>query len=380
MARASRPSPTRRSPPRLTGRIPLLDDLPDPVAIVAPSGRIELANKAAQEVLAGERESGQQASLFDAVLRRDHAVLQAALRAVAYARRTERCRVRWRRADRRVATVEVHLRPLHGVGDGPAMVVLVARDLSEQIALEHALRETAAAARAANQARCRFVAHLCHELCTPLNAILGYAQLLSATNLTAEQQEHVQQVLRAGRHLRRVVDDALDLFRLGQGRLRLACEAVSVVHTVREAVGMVAPMAGERMVQLDAEEAPAGWCALADRQRLSQVLLNLLDNAVKYNQSGGRVRVTARRVTPDRVRLAVADTGPGIPPEQQHRLFTPFERLGAHTADGVGIGLALSKSLVEAMGGTMGVESRPGEGSTFWVELPLVGRAPNAIR
>ncbi|MDR7555364.1 MAG: HAMP domain-containing sensor histidine kinase [Armatimonadota bacterium] len=218
-------------------------------------------------------------------------------------------------------------------------------------------------------------AHLAHELRTPLNAILGYAQLLAAGDLRREQQEYVRQILAAAHHLRCLVDDTLDLSLLQQGRLRLACEPVPVVQVMREAVAMVAPLASERPVRLAVGGAPAGWCVAGDRRRLGQVLLNLLTNAVKYNRPGGTVRVTAQRVVADRVRLAVADEGPGIPPEQQHRLFVPFERLGVSAVGGAGIGLAVAKWLVHAMGGTIGVDSCPGHGATFWIEFPLMPAA-----
>ncbi len=227
------------------------------------------------------------------------------------------------------------------------------------------------AADAANRAKSEFLGRMSHELRTPLNAILGFAQLLQMEAHTPEQRESVEHILKGGRHLLDLINEVLDITRIETGRLHLSLEPVSVGDLLREVYDLMQRLAAERHVQLHLEPAADGHVR-ADRQRFKQVLLNLLANAIKYNSDGGAVTLACRRVAGDRLRLQVTDTGPGIPEALQARLFTPFDRLGAEQSgvEGTGLGLALSKRLVEAMGGSVGVESTLGEGSTFWVELP----------
>ncbi len=191
--------------------------------------------------------------------------------------------------------------------------------------------------------------------------------------LDAEQTESVDQILKAGRHLLALVDEVLDIARIEAGRMSLSLEPVSVEEMVQEAWGLVRQRAAERDIEFRTVAATCNVYVLADRQRLKQVLLNLMSNAVKYNKSGGTVTVDCSGGGPGRVRIAVIDTGQGISDENMARLFEPFERLGAEQSgvEGTGIGLALSRGLVEAMNGTMDAESEEGEGSTFWFELPM---------
>jgi CheY-like chemotaxis protein len=208
-----------------------------------------------------------------------------------------------------------------------------------------------------------------HELRTPLNAILGFGQLMEMDDLDPEHRESLGQILRAGRHLVDLIDEVLDISRIEAGRLSLSLEPVALEEAVRESLELLAPSAKQRAVALEWDaEAAAGRYILADRQRLKQVLLNLLSNAVKYNRPEGEVRASFRE-DDGRIRVEIADTGPGIPAEQRRQLFVPFERLGQSEVEGTGLGLALSKGLVEAMGGRIGMESRDGEGSVFWLEL-----------
>jgi signal transduction histidine kinase len=237
-----------------------------------------------------------------------------------------------------------------------------------------ALREATAEADRANRAKSEFLSRMSHELRTPLNAVLGFAQLLEMDALSSRQGESVGQILRAGRHLLGLIDEVLEISRIEAGRLRLSVEPVPVDHTVRQAVELIRPSATGQRVALRAEPVDERLHVLADRQRLHQVLLNLLSNAVKYNRAAGTVSVACEPVAGDRLRITVTDTGEGIAPDKLARLFTPFDRLGAEASpiEGTGLGLALSKTLVEAMGGVMHVQSRPGLGSSFGVELSLV--------
>src|SRR3989441_6562175 len=224
----------------------------------------------------------------------------------------------------------------------------------------------------ANRAKSEFLSRMSHELRTPLNAILGFGQVLEMDSLDKEQRDSVAHILAAGRHLLGLIDEVLDIARIEAGRLTLSLEPVDMRTVLDEVRSLTRPLAEERRVEVRAESpAASDLYVLADRQRLKQVLLNLLSNAVKYNRAGGSIAVWCDTAPENRLRLNVRDTGLGIPPDKLGRLFTPFERLGAEATgvDGTGLGLALSKGLVDAMGGAIGVESTPGQGSIFWVEL-----------
>ncbi len=230
-------------------------------------------------------------------------------------------------------------------------------------------------AERANQAKNEFLSRMSHELRTPLNAILGFGQLLEMDHLPPEHQESVKYILKAGRHLLMLVDEVLDIARIEAGRLAMSPEPVRMNEALQEALDLVAPMAAAQNVRFNSDPGrTCHWHVLADRQRLQQVFLNLLSNAVKYNHEGGLVTLSCEQTASGQLRIKVTDTGPGIPPDKVERLFTPFDRLGAEGTEvqGSGLGLSLSRHLIEAMGGTLGVDSIPGQGSTFWVELPIV--------
>ena len=237
-----------------------------------------------------------------------------------------------------------------------------------------AMHDAQVAAEAANRSKSEFLSRMSHELRTPLNAVLGFGQLLELDELTADQQHAVDQITKGGRHLLDLINEILDISQIESGHLTLAVEAVPLREAICESVDLVRPLAAERGVHLvdGTDSAGLDLVAQADRQRLKQILLNLLGNGIKYNWTGGSVAINVAPGTDGRARIEVSDTGPGIPAEHLDLLFTPFERLGAQrtTIEGTGIGLALSRRLAEAMGGTVGVQSTVGEGSTFWVELP----------
>jgi signal transduction histidine kinase/ActR/RegA family two-component response regulator len=269
-------------------------------------------------------------------------------------------------------------------------------EVSERKQAEEFVRHAKEEAEEANRAKSDFLSRMSHELRTPLNAVLGFGQLLEMESLKSEQAENVQQILKAGQHLLDLITEVLDLSRIEAGRMDLSIEPVEMTEVVQETLDLVKSMAAKGHVQLRKIPGQGEQLVLADRQRLKQVLLNFLSNAIKYNREGGVATLAWGESRPGVIRLTVSDTGPGISAERIDRLFRPFERLGAEQShvEGTGLGLALSKRLVEAMKGTIGVESTPDQGSTFFIELPsadastssreskqnLVGAAPEQLQ
>jgi signal transduction histidine kinase/CheY-like chemotaxis protein len=246
--------------------------------------------------------------------------------------------------------------------------------LDQHSRLESEARRASAEATAANRSKSAFLSRMSHELRTPLNAVLGFAQLLEIDDLTQGQLEAVSQISKGGRHLLDLINEVLDISRIETGNITLSPEAVLAKEVLDESLDLMRPLASEHHIHLVGDtRVTCNVHVFADRQRLKQILLNMLSNAVKYNRLGGTVAVSCQ-VSSGRLRLRVSDTGPGIAPENLSRLFEPFERLGAEHTDieGTGIGLALSRGLAEAMGGSIGVETAIGNGSTFWIELPVV--------
>jgi PAS domain S-box-containing protein len=238
-------------------------------------------------------------------------------------------------------------------------------------------------AERASRAKSEFLSRMSHELRTPLNAILGFTQLLEFAELSGEDADNLSMISRAGRHLLSLINDTLDVSRIESGRLSMSMEPVPVADIAQESLDLVRPDAANRRLTLSTRGEGIAPHVVADRQRLKQVLVNLLSNAVKYNRTGGDVciawSVLPAETAPDqpapagRLRIEVSDTGLGIPAERLDDVFLPFERIGAEHTDveGTGIGLALAKNLVDAMGGRLGVRSVQGAGSTFSVDLPV---------
>ena len=259
-------------------------------------------------------------------------------------------------------------------------VFAAARDVTERMLLDRALQETNVAlegarfaAEKANLAKSDFLSSMSHELRSPLNAILGFAQLMeSGVPLpTPSQKDSIAQILQAGWYLLELINEILDLSLIESGKLSLCLESLSMIEVLNDCQAMIEPQAQTAGIRIRFPAFDHPYFVKADRTRVKQIVVNLLSNAIKYNRAGGTVEVTCTAVTAERTRIGFRDTGEGLSPEKMDQLFQPFNRLGqeAGTEQGTGIGLVVSKRLVELMAGEIGVESTVGVGSVFWIEL-----------
>jgi PAS domain S-box-containing protein len=357
----------------------ILRACPDIVTLLDRDGRVREISQAAARILGYH---------IDDVVRADSRVSDDS-GALVHPDDFERVRGDYRRMlSSEKAQLDLRYRVRHGGGhwvtldtrgqcivgeDGQvAGAVVVSRDVTADLAFEEELEEALSVAELASTAKSEFLSRMSHELRTPLNSVLGFAQLLGLDELDAQQQEAVGHIITAGHHLLGLIDEVLDIARIESGRLELSLDPTPVLEVVMDAVDIARPLAEDRQVTIDVDtgDGLAGAHVRADRQRLLQVLLNLLSNGVKYNCAGGTVSVEVRR-RHHRTELVVRDTGPGIDAADLHRVFAPFDRLGAERSgiEGTGVGLTLTKQLVEEMGGAIALSSAPGEGATFTVSL-----------
>ena len=259
-------------------------------------------------------------------------------------------------------------------------VFAAARDVTESKRLDQALQETNVelgnakfAAEKANLAKSDFLSSMSHELRTPLNAILGFAQLIESGSPppTPTQKAGIDQILQAGWYLLELINEILDLALIESGKLSLSLEPMSLPEVLLDCQALIEPQAQKSGIHMVFPVLDGAYFANADRTRVKQALINLLPNAIQYNRTGGSVEVTCGANTAERIRISVRDTGDGLSPEKLAQLFQPFNRLGqeAGAEEGTGIGLVVSKRLVELMGGEIGAESIVGVGSVFWIEL-----------
>jgi PAS domain S-box-containing protein len=278
----------------------------------------------------------------------------------------------WRHHTKGGQIIDVQITSHTFIFGGRNAALAVAQDITERKKAAEA-RLAREAAEQANRAKSEFLSRMSHELRTPLNSILGFSQLLQMGDLTPKQSQNLDYVLRGGEHLLNLINEVLDIARIESGHSSISLEPVEVREVLQECLDLMQPMSAQQGLKIEVGNSleHVGF-VLADRQRLRQVLLNIMTNAVKYNRDGGTVSLSSEAIG-ERLRIQVSDTGPGIPQSNVAKLFTPFERLGAEQTgiEGTGLGLALSKSLVEAMHGTIGVESTVGKGSTFWVDLAV---------
>ncbi len=280
---------------------------------------------------------------------------------------------RYRSSDGAYRFIEWHSVPVEH------RIYAAARDVTERMNKEEELKIARKEADGANQAKSEFLSRMSHELRTPMNSILGFAQLLERGELNPGQKKGVSHILRSGKHLLELINEVLDISRIEAGHISFSPEPVQIHGVIIEMIDIVQPLAHARQIKL--EVIPSDTMQLSvksDRQRLKQILLNLINNAIKYNVEGGSIRINAELLSMNSngwvpVRISVKDTGRGINAEDLCKLFVPFERIGAENTEteGTGLGLAVVKKLLDLMGGLIGVESTPGVGSTFWIELPL---------
>lgn len=263
-----------------------------------------------------------------------------------------------------------------------ALLIRLYRQMHEREQINEQLRLARDAAQEASQAKSEFLSSMSHELRTPMNAILGFAQLLQSGKhpLTERQQRQVRQIYKSGQHLLTLINDVLDLAKIEAGRLSVSLESLNLKNVVQDALDGLQPIADQQSIRLhQTDQTTEELWVFADYTRCQQVLINLVSNAIKYNRPQGDVYVHISR-SDNRVVIEVEDTGPGITPDQQAQLFEPFNRLGAENSsiEGTGIGLALSRELVELMQGDIGLRSEPGKGSCFWFSLPLAERTASS--
>ncbi len=351
----------------------LFENVPIALGVSDTQGNVLSYNKAmVAQVALSEEDQNRQFNAEDTYV---HATERAAMIALLQAQGfVEKFEAEIRRVDGTSFPALMNVRRITWANQPATLAML--EDISERKQAE-AERLARQSAERANAAKSEFLSRMSHELRTPMNSILGFAQLLEISrkeSISPTQKSRVEQILKAGRHLLELINQVLEISRIESGRLDISLEAVDVTAVVFELLDLIVPQADERQVSvhtgMDLEQRTF---VMADQQRLKQVLLNLLSNAIKYNHEGGEVWLACESRPDGWQRVCVRDNGPGISPEQQEKLFQPFERLGAEQRSeivGTGLGLALSKRLVEAMDGRIGLESAVGAGSTFWVEMP----------
>ena len=267
-----------------------------------------------------------------------------------------------------------HMALLQKANERLVIATIESQKLAEQLQTTQVQLENARlVAEKANLAKSAFLSSMSHELRTPLHAILGFAQLLEVSSPppTAPQTVRLTQIIKAGWYLLELINEILDIAVIESGKLSLSREPILLGEMMHECQAMIEPQAQQRGIQITFLPFDQNWFINADRTRLKQSLINILSNAIKYNRAHGTVVVTCSRRDVDRIRISIKDGGEGLPPEKLAQLFQPFNRLGQESGveEGTGIGLVVTKQLVELMGGSIGVESTPGEGSEFWIEL-----------
>ena len=358
----------------------ILDAAPDSIVLIDPKLFIIEASPGTERVFGYPNEERMGRSALTVTHPDDREFVSETLERIFYDDNDELISYRFRakHADGRWLIIETRGRLLRDNGGQTPLAVLVSRDITESVAAEEALAFAKDEAERANAAKSEFMSRMSHELRTPLNSVLGFAQILQMELESADDLELVDLVYKSGQHLLTLINEVLDISRVESGIISLSREALDLQELVDECLDIMGPQANERGIDILHRDSFAHVLE-ADRLRLKQVILNLLSNAIKFNRENGTVTLECR-ATSSRLRFSVTDTGRGIEPELRDRLFTAFDRLDAELRgiEGTGLGLTLSKTLIEAMDGTLGYESKVNEGATFWFELPL-SEAPAPI-
>jgi PAS domain S-box-containing protein len=358
----------------------LLESTPDAIIMANQTGRIVLANSQA-ETLFGYERGEMLGTLVEVLLPgRYHSGGHVAHRSGYFGQPRTRSmgaglELYGLKKDGSEFPVEISLSPLRT--DGGTLVMSAIRDITSRKVIERALQEKNVELERANQAKDRFLASMSHELRTPLNGIIGFAEFLSdgkPGSLNDKQKEYLGDILNSGRHLLHLINDMLDLVKIQAGRVDLALERFSIRDAISEVCTGVHPLTVSKTIELTVTiDAGIGFVTL-DEQRFKQILYNLLSNALKFTDERGHVGIDVTPAGEDHFHLVVSDDGIGIRAEDIGRLFTEFEQLETGTArrfGGTGLGLALTRKLVELHGGEIDVESEIGKGSRFGVVLPL---------
>jgi PAS domain S-box-containing protein len=356
----------------------LIESNIDALMTTDPSGIITDVNKQMEALTACTRDELIGAPFKDYFT--DPARAEAAIKIVLSERKVTNYELTARARDGKETVVSYNAAILYDRDRKLQGVFAAARDVTELKRYEQTLQQknaelesTKSAAEKANLAKSDFRSSMSHELRSPLNAILGFAQLMETASPLPDplQKESIEQILKAGWHLLTLINEILDLARIESGKLSLSPEPTSLAEVLSECEAMIEPQAQKSGIAMTFPTSPLPYFVIADRTRLKQVLINLLSNGIKYNQAGGAVVVDCAATTPERIRVSVKDTGAGLSPDEVAQLFQPFNRLGqeGRGQEGTGIGLVVAKQLIELMGGVIGVGSAMGGGSVFWFEL-----------
>ena len=275
------------------------------------------------------------------------------------------------RKDKTVFPVDIALDDM--IINNEKMFTGIIRDVSERKEAELNIIKAKEEAEHANNVKSEFLSSMSHELRTPLNAILGFSQLLKMNKNDDLTNSNIQEIINAGEHLLQLITQILDLSKIESGNIELSIGIYDVNTLINNCVSIIKPIADSKFIHVDNKVNLIDTNINVDEMRFKQIILNLLSNAVKYNSNKGKIILSSSQAENNMLRLSILDTGKGLSQEQQKDIFIPFERLGAEHSDieGTGLGLTISKNLIERMGGSIGVESEVGKGSCFWIQVPL---------